>query len=98
MSPSRRAAGAVLLLCVALGMSIGACDAVLAVTSMTGEIRGIVLDQTPRAHQVAGQRVRLEIVERGSASTQDTMADPRGRFTFPHLPLGGLRVFLVQVQ
>ncbi|HET9001205.1 MAG TPA: hypothetical protein VFP86_16325 [bacterium] len=57
-----------------------------------------MLDQTPPAHPVAWQRVRLEIVEHGSASTRDTTADPRGRFTFPRLPLGGLRVFLVQVQ
>jgi len=95
---SRKAAGAVLLLCVALGTDIAACDAAIAATSRTGEIRGIVLDQTPPAHPVAGQRVRLEIVEHGSASTRDTTADSRGRFTFPRLPLGGLRVFLVQVQ
>ena len=67
-------------------------------TNMTGEIRGTVLDQTPPAHPVAEQRVRLEIVERGSTATRDTTTDPRGRFSFPRLPLGGIRAFLVQVQ
>jgi len=99
MSPSRMAAGTVLLLLgVAFGASVAACNTVMAATRVTGEIRGVVLDQTPPAHPVAGQRVRLEIVERGSTSTRDTAADPQGRFTFPDLPLGGLRVFLVQVQ
>jgi hypothetical protein len=95
---SRKAAGAVLLLCVALGTRIVACDAAMAATSTTGEIRGIVVDQTSPAHPVAGQRVRLELGEHGSASPRDTTADPRGRFTFPRLPLGGVRVFLVQVR
>jgi hypothetical protein len=57
-----------------------------------------VLDQTPPAHPVAGQRVRLELVEHGSASTRGTATDLRGRFRFSHLPIGASRVFLVQVQ
>jgi hypothetical protein len=84
--------------CAALGTSVGAIDAAVAATSVTGEIRGTVLDRTPPVHPVAGQRVRLEIVERGSTSTRGTMTDPKGHFTFPGLPIGGLRVFLVQVQ
>jgi len=70
----------------------------MAATRITGEIRGIVLDQTPPAHPAAGQRLRLEIVEQGSTSARATTTDPRGRFAFSGLPLGGLRVFLVQVQ
>jgi hypothetical protein len=80
------------------GATLAACDAAVAATGTSGEIRGIVLDQTPPAHPVAGQRVHLEIVEPGSSSTLDTTADPRGRFAFQHLPLGALRAFLVQVQ
>ncbi|HLW61146.1 MAG TPA: hypothetical protein VKV57_14670 [bacterium] len=87
-----------LLVCAALGTSIGAFDAAAAATSATGEIRGVVLDDTPPVHPVAGQRVNLEIVERGSTSTRGTTTDPKGRFAFSSLPLGGIRVFLVQVQ
>ena len=97
MLPSRSAAAAMVLVCVAFGATI-ACDAAIEATSTSGEIRGVVLDQTPPAHPVAGQRVRLELVEGSSASTRDTTTDPRGRFTFHRLPLGGLRAFLVQVQ
>jgi hypothetical protein len=69
-----------------------------AATGAAGVIRGAVLDRTPPEHPVAGQRVRLEIVERGSSSTRTTTTDPRGRFAFPGLPLGGLQIFLVRVQ
>jgi len=77
---------------------IAASAAAPADTGTAGEIRGTVLDHSFPAHPVAGQRVRLEIVERGSTSMRDTSADPQGRFTFAGLPLGGLRVFLVQVD
>jgi hypothetical protein len=90
--------GAILLLSVALGTSIAACDAPAAATSMAGEVRGVVLDQTPPVHPVAAQTVRLELVDHGSASARETTTDPRGRFTFSRLPVGGPRVFLVQVQ
>lgn len=66
--------------------------------STSGEIRGSVVDHTPPAHPVAGQPVRLEIVEPAANSTRDTTTDSQGRFVFPGLPLGGVRVFLVQVE
>lgn len=69
-----------------------------AASGMTGEIRGRVVNQTAPAHPVAGQRVRLEIVEPGTTSTRFTTTDPQGRFEFSGLPVGGTRVFTVQAQ
>jgi len=92
------AAGALLLWWAAFGPIAAASAAATAGTGTAGEIRGTVFVRSFPAHPVAGQRVRLEIVERGSTSTRDTTADPQGRFTFAGLPLGGLRVFLVQVD
>jgi len=69
-----------------------------AATGMIGEIRGSIVDQTAPAHPVAGQSVRLEIVEPASNSTRVTTTDPQGRFVFRDLPVGGPRVFLVQVE
>jgi len=65
---------------------------------MIGEIRGNVVDQTAPAHPVAGQPVRLEIVEPTANSTRITTTDAQGRFAFTGLPVGGPRVFLVQVD
>jgi hypothetical protein len=99
-----RAARGVFIVCAALGASIGACEAAMeagaaaAAAGMTGEIRGSVVDQTAPAHPVAGQQVRLDIVEPASNSTRVTTTDPQGHFAFPGLPLGGSRVFLVQVE
>jgi hypothetical protein len=69
-----------------------------AATSPTGEIRGSVVDRTAPAHPVAGQSVRLEIVEPASTSTRVTTTNPQGRFAFPGLPVGGPRAFLVHVE
>ena len=80
--------------CAALGTTAAAG----ATASATGQIHGTVVEHTAPAHPVARQRVSLQIVERGSESTRDTTTDSQGRFTFPGLPLGGVRVFLVQVQ
>jgi hypothetical protein len=65
---------------------------------MIGEIRGRVVDQTAPAHPVAGQPVRLEIVEPAVNSTRSTTTDPDGRFDFSGLPVGGTRIFLVDVE
>ena len=62
---------------------------------MSGVIRGRVIDHTAPAHPVAGQPVRLEIVERGSSSERQTRTDAGGAFVFSGLPVGGLRVFLL---
>jgi len=69
-----------------------------AAIGMNGEIRGSIVDQTAPAHPVTGQPVRLEIVEPASNSTRVTTTDPQGRFEFRDLPVGGPRVFLVQVE
>jgi hypothetical protein len=65
---------------------------------MTGEIRGTVVDHTTPSHPVGGQLVRLEITEPGFNSTRTTTTDRQGRYAFPGLPVGGTRVFLVQVH
>jgi len=59
MLPSRRA---VMFLSVALGTSIAMCGTVVASTSRADDVRGVVLNQTPPAHPLPGQRVRLEPV------------------------------------
>jgi len=93
---------AAFFLWIALGISTAACAAAEggapAETGMIGEIRGSVVEQTAPAHQVAGQPVRLEIVEPAANSTRVTTTDAQGRFTFTGLPVGGPRVFLVQVE
>ena len=61
----------------------------------TGLIRGQVIDGTAPAHPLAGQPVRLQIVERGNSSERRTRTDAGGGFVFSGLPVGGLRVFLV---
>lgn len=64
---------------------------------MIGEVRGTVVDRTLPVHPVAGQLVRLEIVEPAATSTRDTTTDALGRFAFRGLPVGGTRVFMVRV-
>jgi hypothetical protein len=64
----------------------------------SGVIRGQVVDRTPPIHPVAGQRVRLQIVERGSSSERQTRTGSDGAFVFAELPVGGLRVFLVSTD
>jgi hypothetical protein len=63
-----------------------------------GRIHGRVLDRTAPAHVVAGQIVRLTIVERGASSDQDATSGPSGAFEFTGLPVGGIRVFLLSTQ
>lgn len=63
-----------------------------------GRIHGRVLDRTAPAHPVAGQTVRLTIVERGASSDQQSASGPSGEFDFTGLPVGGIRVFLLSTQ
>jgi hypothetical protein len=63
-----------------------------------GVIRGRVTDRTAPVHPLAGQPVRLLIVERGTSSERQTRTDAAGTFVFSGLPVGGLRVFLVSTQ
>jgi hypothetical protein len=63
-----------------------------------GRIHGRVLDRTAPSHVVAGQTVRLTIVERGASSDQEATSDPSGEFEFTGLPVGGMRVFLLSTQ
>jgi len=56
------------------------------------------VDQTPPAHPVAEHPVRLEIIEPAVNSTRSTTTDPDGRFVFSGLPVGGTRIFLVDVE
>lgn len=60
-----------------------------------GAITGHVIDRTAPAHPIAGQLVRLQIVERGSSAERQTRTDAGGAFVFSGLPVGGLRVFLL---
>jgi hypothetical protein len=63
-----------------------------------GRIHGRVLDRTAPSHVVAGQTVRLSIVERGASSDQEATSGPSGAFEFTGLPVGGIRVFLLSTQ
>lgn len=63
-----------------------------------GQIRGRVIDRTAPAHPLAGQVVRLAIVERGSSAERRAASDARGRFAFTGLPVGGIRVFLLRTD
>ncbi|HLY23842.1 MAG TPA: carboxypeptidase-like regulatory domain-containing protein [bacterium] len=69
-----------------------------AAAGANGVIRGRVIDGTAPAHPVAGQPVRLQIVERGTSSERETRTDAAGAFIFAGLPVGGLRIFLVSTQ
>jgi hypothetical protein len=64
----------------------------------SGVIRGRVVDHTPPVRPVAGQPVRLSIVERGTSSQRQMRTGADGTFVFAGLPVGGLRVFLVSTQ
>lgn len=63
-----------------------------------GRIQGRVLDRTAPPHAVAGQIVRLTILERGASSDQEARSGPSGAFEFTGLPVGGIRVFLLSTQ
>ncbi len=63
-----------------------------------GRIHGRVLDRTAPSHAVAGQIVRLTIVERGASSDQEAVSRPSGEFEFTGLPVGGIRVFVLSTQ
>jgi hypothetical protein len=63
-----------------------------------GRIHGRVLDRTAPPHAVAGQAVRLTIVERGASSDQEITSRPSGEFEFTGLPVGGIRVFVLSTQ
>lgn len=63
-----------------------------------GRIHGLVLDRTAPSHVVAGQTVRLTIVERGASSDREATTGPSGAFEFTGLPVGGIRVFLLSTQ
>ncbi|HKX19081.1 MAG TPA: carboxypeptidase-like regulatory domain-containing protein, partial [bacterium] len=102
--PGRRAAVYIAVLAAVIVSGAAACgpgrlSAVEAAPptagEMSGVIRGRVIDRTSPAHPVAGQPVRLEIVERGSSSERQTRTDAGGAFAFSGLPVGGLRVFLL---
>ena len=70
----------------------------LSADAAAGAIRGRVTDRTPPVHPVAGQRVRLQIVERGASSERETRTDTGGAFVFAGLPVGGLRIFLLTTE
>lgn len=87
---------------IALGAAAGWAVAIsilpAAAAPTGGRIHGRVLDRTAPSHAVAGQTVRLTIVERGASSDQETASDPSGAFEFTGLPVGGIRVFLLSTQ
>ena len=87
-------------MCAALGAGTAAYAAGGAQPSAgtTGEIRGRVVDHTAPVHPLAGRPVRLEVIEPAFTSTRVATTDSQGRFDFPGLPVGGPRVFLVQVE
>jgi hypothetical protein len=57
-----------------------------------------VIDGTTPSHPLAGQVVRLAVVERGSSSERQGVSDAQGRFAFTGLPVGGIRVFLLGTE
>ncbi len=63
-----------------------------------GKIQGRVIDRTAPQHPVAHQTVRLTIVERGASSDLAVISDGAGRFQFPSVPLGGIRVFVLSTE
>lgn len=69
-----------------------------AAASIDGRIEGRVIDRTAPQHVVAGQIVRLSIVERGASSDQEAASDAAGRFRFAGLPTGGMRAFVLSTE
>ncbi|HVI86321.1 MAG TPA: hypothetical protein VNA86_13470, partial [bacterium] len=63
-----------------------------------GQIAGRVVDRTAPAHAVAGQIVRLAIIERGGRGERTALSDAAGSFRFSGLPLEGIRVFLLSTD
>jgi hypothetical protein len=63
-----------------------------------GRIAGRVIDRTAPPHPVAGQIVRLAIIERGAQGERTTLSDAAGFFRFTGLPIEGIRVFLVSTD
>lgn len=70
----------------------------VAAAPLGGRIHGRVIDRTAPPHAVAGQTVRLTIVERGASSDQEATSGPSGAFEFAGLPVGGIRVFVLSTQ
>jgi hypothetical protein len=96
-----RAAGIAALLAAAWGVGSRAAfaDAAAQPSALhSGVIRGHIVDHTPPARPVAGQLVRLHIVERGTSSERQMRTGADGTFVFAGLPVGGLRVFLVSTE
>ena len=63
-----------------------------------GQIAGRVIDRTAPARPVAGQIVRLAIIERGGRGERTALSDAAGSFRFSGLPLEGIRVFLLSTD
>jgi len=63
-----------------------------------GQIAGRVVDRTAPAHAVAGQIVRLAIIERGGRGERTALSDAAGSFRFSGLPIEGIRVFLLSTD
>lgn len=83
----------------AVAVAALAVSAPLHVAAATdGRIQGRVIDHTAPQHPVAGQAVRLTIVERGASSDQTAVCDAAGRFQFSGLPVGGVRVFVLSTE
>ncbi len=63
-----------------------------------GQIAGRVIDRTTPAHPVAGQIVRLAIIERGAEGERTALSNAAGLFRFSGLPIEGIRVFLLSTD
>ena len=63
-----------------------------------GRIEGRVIDRTAPQHAVAGQAVRLTMIERGASSEQEAVSDAGGVVRWSGLPVGGIRVFVLSTD
>ncbi|HLW59702.1 MAG TPA: carboxypeptidase-like regulatory domain-containing protein [bacterium] len=66
--------------------------------AVEGEIRGQVMVRTAPVHPIGHQAVGLAIVERAVSSERRAVTDAAGAFRFAGLPVGGIRVFVLQTD
>ena len=81
-----------------LAVGLTALASLPAGASSAGQIAGCVVDRTAAAHPLAGQIVRLAIIERGAEGERTTISDVAGSFRFSGLPVGGIRLFQLSTE
>jgi hypothetical protein len=78
-----------------LAVGLTALASLPAAAAGDGQIGGRVIDRTAPAHALAGQVVRLAIIERATSEERTTLSDAAGSFRFSGLPVGGIRLFVI---